>query len=857
VWYKVYPDRLVVLWNHVASFPQNANPDLKNTFQLVIRRNTVAPIPAPDVLFAYGDMQWTTGSASGGQSGFGGIPATIGVNQGGSSNNYIQTGRFNSNSDTPPAANYPGSVYSGVNWLDNRCIFYTVAPAGNLPPTATGFPTSNTITVNQGQTVSLTPQFAGPEAGQTTGVTVNTNGLCNTTATVGGGASPIVSFSVTGTPCNVGTHTVQFSATDNGTPNANAVFTLTVVVNPACQWTGAVSTAYDVAGNWNINSVPTAADDVLIPASAVRMPVLTTAQAAASFIVATGASLTVATSGELTLTGALQANGTCQGPGAIRATGASLQTFGGSSGLLIGDLTVGPAGVALAGPLQVQRTLVLNGNLTTNAQPCTLLSDAQGTAMVVNNGAALVNGTVRVQRYLDPSTNAGLGYRHFAAPVQSTTFDDLAVTGLFAPLVNPNYNTVGNTATPFPTVFSYDESRISAATALDFDRGRASPAATTSIMVPGQGYTVNMTGGLTVDFVGQLNNGAVSRGGLTRDTDPNSGWHLLGNPYPAPLDWNLVYPQATNLDDAVYVFKSTGTYTGSYAAYVNRIGTSSARYIGVGQAFFVRASTPAQPGAIPFNNAMRVTSYQNVAMQRVAPGIDQRPQLRLELMGASQQKEETYVYFEAGATAGFDRAYDAYKVPGGDLLYLATGTGSPAFSINGLPALTAAGASVPLLTYVPQAGSYTLRVGELLNFNTSTSLWLEDRQSGMWHDLRQQPSLAFQASRPDAAATRFVLHIGQARVLATAAKLPAEAVQVYPNPASGQLNVQLTTLPKEAPAAQLTLVNSMGQTVRQQEVALRSGTATASFDLSGLRAGVYTLRGTTATHAFTRSVVVK
>jgi hypothetical protein len=47
-----------------------------------------------NVAFCYGDMQWTTGSASqGGTGGFGGVPSTVGVNKG-DGTNFIQIGRF-------------------------------------------------------------------------------------------------------------------------------------------------------------------------------------------------------------------------------------------------------------------------------------------------------------------------------------------------------------------------------------------------------------------------------------------------------------------------------------------------------------------------------------------------------------------------------------------------------------------------------------------------------------------------------------------------------------------------------------------------------------------------------------------
>ena len=141
VWYKVYPDRLVVTWDNVSYYPAGSS-SLRNTFQIIIRKNTGGISPSPDVSFAYGDMQWATSDAQGGTNGFGGTPATVGINEGRGTYTYIQTGRFNQNTSAPPQGAYPPgtSVFSGVNWLDGQCIGYTVAPAGNLPPTATGFP---------------------------------------------------------------------------------------------------------------------------------------------------------------------------------------------------------------------------------------------------------------------------------------------------------------------------------------------------------------------------------------------------------------------------------------------------------------------------------------------------------------------------------------------------------------------------------------------------------------------------------------------------------------------------------------------------------------------------------------------
>ena len=65
VWYKLTPHSLVVVWDHVGYW--NMMEDKLNTFQLIISDGQDTLVPAGNnVSFCYGDMQWTTGSASGG-----------------------------------------------------------------------------------------------------------------------------------------------------------------------------------------------------------------------------------------------------------------------------------------------------------------------------------------------------------------------------------------------------------------------------------------------------------------------------------------------------------------------------------------------------------------------------------------------------------------------------------------------------------------------------------------------------------------------------------------------------------------------------------------------------------------------
>lgn len=81
---------LVVTWNEVGFFSSNSS--LTNTFQLVLIDRDDTGAGNFDVEFRYEDINWTTGNASGGQSGLGGTPAQAGYDVGDGSNFFIVPG---------------------------------------------------------------------------------------------------------------------------------------------------------------------------------------------------------------------------------------------------------------------------------------------------------------------------------------------------------------------------------------------------------------------------------------------------------------------------------------------------------------------------------------------------------------------------------------------------------------------------------------------------------------------------------------------------------------------------------------------------------------------------------------------
>ena len=645
-------------------------------------------------------------------------------------------------------------------------------------------------------------------------------------------------------------------------------------------WNGTAGTDWATAANWTPARVPTNVDDVTIPGGTPNQPAVSGNQAARYVTLGSGTFLSFLffhDGSVLTVGGNFTNNGGTlvgQGSSTVALAGTAAQVIGGTSISEFQNLSVGPAGASLnpsVGPAGsraggVRRLLQLTGNLTVTGQVFTLLSDANNSAHVVNSPGTVV-GPVTVQRYIDGSLNGGFGYRHYASPVQPRTgtisehgtVTDLATSG-FTPVVNPAYNTaaVPGAVTPFPTVYGYDETRVTTSgnpSPQDFDKGFFSPGALSDALVPGQGYAVNIPASQTVDFVGVLNNGDVPRPGLTRGAQGESGWQLLGNPYPSPISWTNTYNNgATGLDNAVYVVKSTGPYAGGYASYVNGVGANGGTdQIAAMQGFFVRVAAAGTPGALTFTNAGRLTAYANPAFQRGNAGT--APLVRLALRTAAGRTDEAVVYFDDAATPGFDAALDAYKLnPASAALALATeGAGTAGLAIDARPALGKADALVPLRVLAP-AGSYTLAAAELLRLPTGVRAYLRDALTGAVTDLARQPSYGFAVAAGAPASGRFSLLFTTQSVLATAPAALVQQVNVFPNPARGTVSVGLpAALARQA--TEVVLVNALGQTVLR--ATLPAGPAARALSLPGVARGVYTLRLLTSEGTVNKCLIVE
>ncbi len=243
VYYQLTPTHLIIQWDSVTHYQSTPGEDtLKNTFQLIITNGTDSILPAGyNISFCYGEMQWTTGDASGGTHGFGGTPATVGINKG-DGVNYGQVSLFSNNSSI--YTNPQGAPASGVSWLDyNSFGFDACGSSTNLPPLvlSNSSPcTEDTLTAFEGDTLTQRISFIGPEPSQSVTVNISaptiSSGFSILSSTVGTSSSLV--FQVATAGLAPGYYPITAIGTDNGTPIKSTTLNYVVHILPANITTG-------------------------------------------------------------------------------------------------------------------------------------------------------------------------------------------------------------------------------------------------------------------------------------------------------------------------------------------------------------------------------------------------------------------------------------------------------------------------------------------------------------------------------------------------------------------------------------------------------------------------------------------
>lgn len=247
--------------------------------------------------------------------------------------------------------------------------------------------------------------------------------------------------------------------------------------------------------------------------------------------------------------------------------------------------------------------------------------------------------------------------------------DDFAITCANC----PDGSEVGGTT--FTSIYEYDEtlSTVSFSDAPHY----VELTNYNSTMDPLKGYWVYIgdgptsTSAIVIDVTGAVNK--KNLGGVnvtvTGGAGPETGFNLLGNPYPSPISFTTALgANLANTDGVLYVWNpDLNGGQGDHATFASGSGISSPAVgsggindnIPLGQAFMIHASSPFVLS--PTESWKTASNSQNALLRQTSTVASNQQYFRLQLSGQSFNTE-TVIHMDANATMGSDKNLDAVAI---------------------------------------------------------------------------------------------------------------------------------------------------------------------------------------------------
>ena len=570
--------------------------------------------------------------------------------------------------------------------------------------------------------------------------------------------------------CSGAALTSGYSATSSGSDcdDNNAVLTTNCT---GFTWTGATDYAWSEPTNWSPASVPNdCTHNVTIPTISSNTPTLSGNITIGNITLGDNKTIYL-DANQLNVcgnwTGGTSNSGSTIGNGAVVLNGSSPQTISGKTSFYRLRLNNSNGATLQTGAnVNINKVVELQtGTLAINGQTMTFKSTSATDYAILDNFSSGYTGTLSgnatAERYV-PVT--GINQHYLGSPVTNTSFAQLGASGtsgFVIPTPNCDQLNVANNS-PYGNIFQWHDNIPANATCLY----NGWEVKTTGTAQAGRGYSVYLPNG-TFSITGQLNQGnSYSISGLddigwesntfqTAGITPKvykSGWHIVANPYLAPLQ--LSGHSADFSSAAVWV--TSGTYAGSYQP-VSITGGQIAPF----QGFIVRRSA-ASAATFTFNKSECITT----------PGIQfyktaSEHQLSLQVSG-NGFNDITRVEFNSATTNAFDVDYDAFKpmsALGQPTLSSFNTDITERLAINVNKSI----AETPnvQLNFVPgNNGTFSFTVDGINTFDPTSYITLEDTKEGTMTDLRQNPTYTFAALKTDNH-NRFVLHFTPAAAITT------------------------------------------------------------------------------------------
>lgn len=638
-------------------------------------------------------------------------------------------------------------------------------------------------------------------------------------------------------------------------------------VGPCPTWTGAVNTLWTAKGNWYDGTVPASGEDVVIMQSATSAPASPSGTTTVKAMkVGSGSTISIASGNTFQVSDSLIVNGTVTGTGKIQLNGSSAQPIKGTGTVANLELNNSSgATIASGSTITVTDTYTpTSGTLTTNGG-LTLKSDASGTARIAQgSGSSYISGNVTVQRYTPGGRRA---YRYFSHPFSS----DIALSNLTdnIDITGPGGSTNGftNTSTNNPSAQWYDPTTGTGATAtVDpgwtyFTSANATSGSNAwkryqgvKVLVrgaKGEGLTTtNYTpSAATLDEAGAINMGdqVVT---LTKGT--NSGYNLIGNPFPCQINLNLT-TRGSNVGDHYWVWDPNGGTKGTYVASPLGVPFDSSFIIPAYSAFFVYVSANTN-NTITFPESCKVSSTAQSLFKSTASAIPQIIEIKIKDSTATWDKLMLIV--DSNSTMAADE-HDARKFLNSEMNFFTYGGGNDTLSIDRRPYKD--GQVIPLCVWSFVQRPMFFEVSRL-KMPQNTYLFLDDSLTGTSTLLGEGDKYYFNAtlnSGDPLSVNRFKLRFyGNPNATTThgtgIGNVTRLNASLSPNPATDEVVVKM-----DADAAGTTAVrifNMQGQQVYQNEFGvMQSGSL--QIPVKQFAAGVYMVNVSCGNAVFNKQLV--